>query len=66
VQAALGLALGGLPAALIAALIVKSLPLGAVRWLVVFVVIYTAINMLITAKAGAAGLQDGRMAEVNA
>jgi hypothetical protein len=32
----------------------------------VFVVIYTAINMLITAKAGAAGLQDGRMAEVNA
>ena len=35
VQAALGLALGGLPAALIAALIVKSLPLDAVRWLVV-------------------------------
>jgi uncharacterized membrane protein YfcA len=66
VQAALGLALGGLPAALIAALIVKSLPLGAVRWLVVFVVIYTAINMLITAKAGAPGLEDGRMAEVNA
>jgi uncharacterized membrane protein YfcA len=65
VQAALGLALGGLPAALIAALIVKSLPLGAVRWLVVFVVIYTAINMLITAKA-AEGLHDGRMAEVNA
>jgi uncharacterized membrane protein YfcA len=66
VQAALGLALGGLPAALIAALIVKSLPLRAVRWLVVFVVIYTAINMLITAKAGGAGRQDGRMAEVNA
>jgi len=53
VQAALGLALGGLPAALIAALIVQSLPLGAVRWLVVFVVIYTAINMLITARADA-------------
>jgi uncharacterized membrane protein YfcA len=64
VQAVLGLALGGLPAALIAALIVKSLPLGAVRWLVVFVVIYTAINMLITAQADAAGLQgrpDGGM-----
>jgi len=59
VQAALGLALGGLPAALIAALIVQSLPLGAVRWLVVCVVIYTAINMLITAKASAAGRQDG-------
>jgi uncharacterized membrane protein YfcA len=66
VQAALGLALGGLPAALIAALIVKSLPLGTVRWLVVFVVIYTSINMLITAKADVAGLQDGRVAEVNA
>jgi len=66
VQAALGLALGGLPAALIAALIVQSLPLGAVRWLVVFVVIYTAINMLITAKAGAAELHDDRIAEVNA
>jgi uncharacterized membrane protein YfcA len=50
VQAAIGLAIGGLPAALIAALIVKSLPLGAVRWLVVFVVIYTALNMLMTAK----------------
>jgi uncharacterized membrane protein YfcA len=50
-QAALGLALGGLPAALIAALIVKSLPLGAVRWLVVAVVLYTAANMLMTAQA---------------
>ena len=49
VQAALGLALGGLPAALIAALVVKSLPLGAVRWLVVAVVVYTSINMLLTA-----------------
>jgi uncharacterized membrane protein YfcA len=54
VQAALGLALGGLPAALIAALIVKSLPLDAVRWLVVFVVIYTSLNMLATAKEEAA------------
>ena len=50
VQAALGLALGGLPAALIAALIVKSLPLAAVRWLVFVVVIYTALNMLMTAN----------------
>jgi uncharacterized membrane protein YfcA len=50
VQAALGLAIGGLPAALIAALIVKSLPLAAVRWLVVVVVVYTALNMLMTAN----------------
>lgn len=50
VQAALGLALGAVPAVLIAALIVKSLPLGAVRWLVVCVVVYTSINMLATAS----------------
>ena len=61
VQAALGLALGGLPAALLSALIVKSLPLTAVRWLVAAVVIYTAITMLAT--AGQAGGQEGRKAE---
>jgi uncharacterized membrane protein YfcA len=72
VQAALGLALGGLPAALIAALIVKSLPLGAVRWLVVVVVVYTAVNMLLTAdKAETADLgkpeeQDATKAAANA
>ena len=49
-QAALGLAVGGLPAVLIAAFVVRSLPLSAVRWLVVFVVIYTAANMLMTAR----------------
>jgi uncharacterized membrane protein YfcA len=49
-QSVLGLAIGGLPAVLIAAFIVKSLPLAAVRWLVVAVVIYTAANMLMTAK----------------
>jgi len=43
---ALGLALGGLPAVLLAAYIVKSLPLGAVRWLVIVVVVYTALAML--------------------
>ena len=43
---ALGLALGGLPAVLIAGLLVKSLPLTTVRWLVVVVVLYTAFNML--------------------
>ena len=45
-KAALGLALGGVPAVLIAAFIVKSLPLSAVRWLVVVVVLYTATLML--------------------
>jgi uncharacterized membrane protein YfcA len=48
-RAAIGLALGGLPAVLIAAYLVRSLPLGAVRWLVLFVVVYTSLNMLLTA-----------------
>ena len=50
-KAALGLALGGLPAAIIAAKIVESLPLDAVRWLVVVVVVYTSITMLATARS---------------
>jgi uncharacterized membrane protein YfcA len=45
-RAVLGLALGGLPAVLIAAYIVKSLPLDAVKWLVAIVVVYTAITLL--------------------
>ena len=48
-RAALGLTLGGLPAVLIAALIVKSLPLYALKWLVVVVVLFTAIQLLRTA-----------------
>jgi uncharacterized membrane protein YfcA len=43
---AFGLTLGGVPGVLIAAFLVRSLPLGAIRWLVVFVVVYTAAAML--------------------
>ncbi len=45
-RAALGLALGGVPAVLVAAFVVRSLPLDAVRVLVVAVAVYTAIGML--------------------
>ncbi|HEY8459239.1 MAG TPA: sulfite exporter TauE/SafE family protein, partial [Blastocatellia bacterium] len=45
-RATIGLALGGIPGVLIAALIVKELDLYYVKWLVVGVVIYTAISML--------------------
>jgi uncharacterized membrane protein YfcA len=45
-RATLGLGLGGLPAVLIAAFIVKSLPLFYLRWLVVVVVLYAALSML--------------------
>jgi uncharacterized membrane protein YfcA len=43
---ALGLAIGGIPAVLVAALIVKSLPLTMLRWLVVVVVLYAAVTMI--------------------
>lgn len=48
-QAALGLALGGLPGVLLAAYVVKSLPLTAIRWLVVIVVLYAGLSLLATA-----------------
>jgi uncharacterized membrane protein YfcA len=61
-RAALGLAQGGIPAVLIAAFIVKSLPLTAVRWLVIVVVIYTAMMMLRSAmlKRLAAAQQEAQ------
>ena len=48
-KSALGLALGGFPAVLIAAYIVKSLPLETLRWGVAAVVLYTGVSMLHTA-----------------
>ena len=48
---ALGLMVGGIPAVLIAALIVKSMPLVYVRWLVVVVVLIAAIGLLRSAFA---------------
>ncbi|MBI3665027.1 MAG: sulfite exporter TauE/SafE family protein [Acidobacteria bacterium] len=45
-KAALGLSLGGVPGVLLAAFLVKSLPLGAIRWLVMAAVVYTAVMML--------------------
>lgn len=45
-RAALGLTAGGVPGALAAGLVVKSLPLAWVKWLVVAVVVYTALTML--------------------
>ena len=42
----LGLALGGIPAVLLAAFVIKSLPLAALRWGVVIVVLYSAALLL--------------------
>jgi uncharacterized membrane protein YfcA len=62
-RAALGLAIGGVPAVLVAALIVKSLPLWAVRWLVIAVVLYAAGTMLRSALAESAAAPEASRAQ---
>jgi uncharacterized membrane protein YfcA len=48
----LGLAIGGIPAVLVAAFLVKSMPLEQLRWLVCIVVIYAAAVMFHSAFKG--------------
>jgi uncharacterized membrane protein YfcA len=48
----MGITLGGIPAVLIAAFIVKSMPLEALRWLVFVVVLYAAAVMARAAWLG--------------
>jgi uncharacterized membrane protein YfcA len=48
--AALGLAVGGIPGVLLAAYIVKSMPVTWLRWLVLMVVVYAASQMLRSAR----------------
>ena len=61
-RVALALTLGGIPAVLIAAFIVKAIPLGALRWIVILVVVYTGLMLLKAANGGAkeAGPVDPR------
>jgi uncharacterized membrane protein YfcA len=49
-RATLGLTLGGIPGVLVAAYIVKSLPTLWLSWLVVIVVLYAAVQMLMSAR----------------
>jgi uncharacterized membrane protein YfcA len=56
-RAALGLTIGGCPGVVIAAFIFTALPVVAVRWLVVVVVIYAAVTLLrAAAREEASGL----------
>lgn len=50
-KAALGLALGGIPAVLLAAYVVKTLPLNVLRWVVLVVILYTAYTLLMAARS---------------
>ncbi|MGH7894960.1 MAG: permease, partial [Candidatus Binatia bacterium] len=59
-RVALGLTLGGIPAVLVAAFVVRSLPLGAVRVLVLVVAVYTALSMLLAARKSGAMEEDRR------
>jgi len=61
-RAAAGMMIGGIPAVLIAAFIVGSLPLTAVRWLVIVVVMYTAATMLRSGLAAGARAGAGVVA----
>ncbi|MEO6112990.1 MAG: sulfite exporter TauE/SafE family protein [Sphingomicrobium sp.] len=54
----LGLALGGIPAVIVAAFIVKEMPLEMLRWLVLVVVIYAAAVMFRSALVGRREQQD--------
>ena len=44
-RVALGIAVGGVPGVLVAALLVKALPLTVVKWIVVVVLLYTAVTL---------------------
>jgi uncharacterized membrane protein YfcA len=48
----LGLAIGGIPAVLVAAFLVKSMPVEMLRWLVIIVVLYAAAVMLRASMLG--------------
>jgi uncharacterized membrane protein YfcA len=52
IRIVLGLAIGGIPAVLVAAFLVKSMPLELLRWLVIVVVLYAAAVMLRAASLG--------------
>ena len=54
----LGLAIGGIPAVLVAAFLVKTMPLELLRWLVIVVVLYAAAVMLRAAIHGRREHQD--------
>lgn len=55
----LGITLGGFPAVLVAALIVKEMPVEMLRWLVIIVVLYAAAVMARSALLGWKGERSG-------
>ncbi|HTC39686.1 MAG TPA: anion permease [Steroidobacteraceae bacterium] len=60
VSAAVGLAIGGIPGVLVAAYIVRSLPTVWLRWLVLVVVLYAAVQMLRSARRSQSAVEPQR------
>ncbi len=56
-KSAIGMTLGGIPGVLLAAYLVRSLPLRPLRWLVFVVMVYTAVMMLRSAMKERANKQ---------
>ena len=54
--------LAGISAVVIAAWVVKSLPLDVIRWGVIVVVLYTAVTLIRSALADRAVVRDGEPA----
>jgi uncharacterized membrane protein YfcA len=54
------LTIGGIPGVLLAAYVVKSLPIYYVKWLVVFVVLYTSVMLLRSAATESAAEANSR------
>ncbi len=57
-RASLGLTAGGIPGVIVAAWLVQSLPLEALRWLVLVVVAYAAVTLLRAGLRGSASVAD--------
>ncbi|MES1259931.1 MAG: TSUP family transporter, partial [Gemmatimonadota bacterium] len=49
-RTAIGFALGGIPGVLLAVFVVKSLPLTAVKWIVVAVLLYTSATLWMSSQ----------------
>jgi len=52
-RAAIGLAIGGIPGVFIAAFVVRELPLTTVKWIVVGVLLYTAVSLWMASRNAA-------------
>lgn len=63
-KSAVGMCIPGAIGTLIAALVVKSLPLDVLRWIVIAVVIYTSVVMLRSAIKNKEKINNGKTAEL--